>query len=401
MSYCEKKYIENYLLTEGKEIIFQILKEYFENTKTETKNVEIVTNTEKKEMNLEVAENEKNNEIFKSLDIASIVSIEKVRKIYNEVEKEDEDKEVTIKMKGIKKLLVKILDINKEIEEQKKNYVDEIGRIKGEKETLEKNISKLQSSCENLEKDIEILKNDEAKLKNRINEKNNEIKNLEKKLDTKRDENGNLEKKKTELEGDIKILNSNIEEKKKIILGLEKELEKKKESVKIIENEKREIKGKLSRLDEVSKLQELYDKYLGISEKYKKELEKLIRIEDVNSFISCCYTLATMEDLWEFVNRESREEIKSDIEVLKEIFEYFILQQNKKYEESTYKMLIPKVGDEFDPTKHININGRSSGKIEKIIFYGFGSMNSKSNPTQTDDEREFKKVRKLAIVSIR
>ena len=146
------------------------------------------------------------------------------------------------------------------------------------------------------------------------------------------------------------------------------------------------------------KLQELYANYLKMPEEVKIKLKGLIRYEDINSFIACCFSIATMDDLWDFVNEEAKKDNEFDLSVLKNIFSYFVEQQNKKYSENVYRVLIPECGESFEPREHTSISNIRDGKILGVIFPGYGILNEKIDDMQEEEERKYKKIKKPAIV---
>ena len=230
------------------------------------------------------------------------------------------------------------------------------------------------------------LTNTKNSLKNKVSQKEDE-------LDIKEREIRNLEAENNRYMKNIEVLKGEKEE-------LIETIESKKEELERIEKENRELNKKVGKLVGVEELARLYEQYLKVSESYRERLKRLIKDDNVSSFIACCYNIGTMDDLWDSLNIEVRNGNLVDAYILKDIFEYFVVQQNKKYDESLYKLLIPTIGEEFEPTKHMAINGSSSGKIEEVIFPGYGNMESKASSDQSDEERKFKKVRKLAMVKI-
>lgn len=399
--------IKNYLITEGREIILEVLKEqteYFipnvkeENSKIEEKIDEKETEKQGKDLKME--------KIKLSSDIVN--KKEAIKEFIEDLDKYDEKERVEIKVGQLKQFIIKVLNLNEELDRERREHTANIKRLEAEERELKYNIESLKekyNTSENrvreLNGEIEDLETKERMLKVDIENKNREIINLGNTITEKVRENDRLENEKMNLENKNSSLNENIRVLNREVTRLTDEVQEKKLEIREIEIEKEKLNNRLGKLDGVEVLQKLYEHYLEVSSGYRNRLEKLVKTEDVSSFIACCYNIGTMDDLWDSLNVEVRNGNLADAYILREIFEYFVIQQNKKYDESLYKLLIPNIGEEFDPTKHMAVNGNSSGKIEEVIFPGYGSMESKANLDQTDEERGFKKIRKLAMVKVR
>ncbi len=392
-AYEAERIVKNYFQREGRELILEILKEHMTGLNINSKN--------ELDNNLEInKEKEDKKELIKfsgnkiKLDSEIVRKKEAIQDFVRELEKYDEKERVEVKVGQLKEFIIKVFGLNEELEENRKNHLKEIKKLEVKKEELERDLEKLKDEYSESISKIESLNDNIADLTNTKNSLGKEVKEKEEDIDRK-------EKEIIELETENNRYMKNIEalkgEKKELIetIGSKKiELER-------VEKENRELNKKVGKLDGVEELSRLYENYLKVSEGYRDRLKRLIKDDNVSSFIACCYNIGTMDDLWDSLNVEVRNGNLADAYILRDIFEYFVAQQNKKYDESLYKLLIPAIGEEFDPTKHMAINGSSSGKIEEIIFPGYGNMESKSSPDQTDEERKFKKVRKLAMVRVR
>lgn len=396
--------IKNYLLTEGREIILEILKEqngyFIASTKAENLKEEIKRDEIEEEIGT------KEEKIKLSSDIVD--KKEAIKDFIKELEKHNENEKVEIEVRQLKEFIIKILNLNEELDRERREHAEKIQKLELKERELKSNIEILEerySSSENkvnvLNNEIGKLKIEEKRLEKEVEDRNREIITLENTIKEKEGINNRLETEKRNLESKNANLHENTEKLNREITRLDNEIQDKKLEIREIETEKERLNRRLGKLNGVEVLQKLYERYLEVSPTYRNRLENLIRTNDVSSFIACCYNIGTMEDLWDSLNVEIRGGNLADAYILRDIFEYFVIQQNKKYDESLYKLLIPNVGDEFDPTKHMAIDGKSSGKIEEIVFPGYGTMESKSNPNQTDEERGFKKIRKLAMVRMR
>lgn len=396
--------IKNYLLTEGREIILEILKEQTGYFITSTKAENLKEDIKRDEIEEEIGTKEE--KIKLSSDIVD--KKEAIKDFIKELEKHNENEKVEIEVRQLKEFIIKILNLNEELDRERREHAEKIQKLELKERELKSNIEILEeryNSSENkvngLNNEIGKLKIEEKRLEKEVEDRNREIITLENTIKEKEGINNRLETEKRNLESKNANLHENTEKLNREITRLDNEIQDKKLEIREIETEKERLNRRLGKLDGVEVLQKLYERYLEVSPTYRNRLENLIRTNDVSSFIACCYNIGTMEDLWDSLNVEIRGGNLADAYILRDIFEYFVIQQNKKYDESLYKLLIPNVGDEFDPTKHMAIDGKSSGKIEEIVFPGYGTMESKSNPNQTDDERGFKKIRKLAMVRMR
>lgn len=396
--------IKNYLLTEGREIILEILKEQTGYFITSTKAENLKEEIKRDEIEEEIGTKEE--KIKLSSDIVD--KKEAIKDFIKELEKYNENEKVEIEVRQLKEFIIKILNLNEELDRERREHAEKIQKLELKERELKSNIEILEeryNSSENkvngLNNEIGKLKIEEKRLEKEVEDRNREIITLENTIKEKEGINNRLETEKRNLESKNANLHENTEKLNREITRLDNEIQDKKLEIREIETEKERLNRRLGKLDGVEVLQKLYERYLEVSPTYRNRLENLIRTNDVSSFIACCYNIGTMEDLWDSLNVEIRSGNLADAYILRDIFEYFVIQQNKKYDESLYKLLIPNVGDEFDPTKHMAIDGKSSGKIEEIVFPGYGTMESKSNPNQTDEERGFKKIRKLAMVRMR
>lgn len=385
--------VKNYFQREGRELILEILKEHMIGLNINSKN--------ELDNNLEInKEKEEKKELIKfsgnkiKLDSEIVRKKEAIQDFVRELEKYDEKERVEVKVGQLKEFIIKVFGLNEELEENRKNHLKEIKKLEVKKEELERDLEKLKDEYSESISKIESLNDNIADLTNTKNSLGKEVKEKEEDIDRKEREIIDLESENNRYMKNIEALKG---EKKELI----ETIESKKIELERVEKENRELNKKVGKLDGVEELSRLYENYLKVSEGYRDRLKRLIKDDTVSSFIACCYNIGTMDDLWDSLNVEVRNGNLADAYILRDIFEYFVAQQNKKYDESLYKLLIPTIGEEFDPTKHMAINGSSSGKIEEVIFPGYGNMESKASLDQTDEERKFKKVRKLAMVRVR
>lgn len=368
-----KKYMEFYLKTEGKEIVFEILNEYFQNNKIIINSFQRVEDKAEEENSLKNTA-EKENEII-------IKIIDNFPEIFIDIQEQEEVMSADKVISKFKKFIFSLKEENKDLrtmnEKINESYTEKLREI----QVLEENRKELENKKINLEKEKKDLEESKIKL-------SKEIEILKKEKDDLKSVNGYLAAERKSIE---ETLNSLKDEKEKLSLQTF-ELNKK------IEKIASEHKNEKEKLKELYKLQELYDNYLRMPEEIKIKLKGLIRYGDINSFIACCFSITTMDDLWDFVNEEAKKDNEFDLSILKDIFSYFVEQQNKKYSENVYRVLIPECGESFEPREHTSINNIRDGKILEVIFPGYGILNEKTDDMQKEEERKYKKIKKPAIV---
>lgn len=361
--------IELFFRTEGRELIFEVLDEYFKNNNCKTNDND---ECDKKNTPKNAEPHKQDNLVIKEI-------IKNFPEIFENENMEEEDN--TYMIERLKKFISSLKKENNELKSDKENLEEcyrqkvkeievlENKRCKMEEENfdLNKNIKILISTKTELSKEIENLRTEKSKSEETISRLISEKRNIEKEISSLNSEKENLN-----------IQNAKLNEKiEKIINESQKEREK---------------------LKELYKLQNLYTSYKEMPEEIKLKLKGLIKYDDVNSFIACCFSITTMDDLWDFINEEIKKDNNLDLTVLKEIFSYFVEQQNKKYSEAIYRVLVPKCGEEFDPREHTSANGAGEGKVSEVIFPGYGILNEKTDAAQKEEDRKYKKIKKPAIV---
>lgn len=330
--------------------------------------------------------------------------------------------------KGMLNMLTK--ELNEIFEEEVEDSTVIIEKIKNFIYSLKSENNQLRSKCDFLRRDTEKLKkekitverNREMELQKfaeerhifevKLEELNRARKYQEEKLhelyNMVQDKEKNIcesEVKIKHLESEIDMLNStrrNLEEK---ILYLENkcksmscELDQKTNEIAQAKFQIKNCMAEKEELADLYKIGSLYRNYLNISEQTKMRLANLIRSENIGSFAACCYNISTMDDIWDFVNTEIKSGNIDDFSALKDIFIYFIEQQNKRYNDATYRVLIPEREEHFDPVKHTDATGNSADTIKEVIFPGYVLLDRKMDENQLDEDRKIKKVKKLAIV---
>lgn len=368
-----KKYMEFYLKTEGKEIVFEILNEYFQNNKIAINSSKSIEDKAEETNSLKNTAEKENEIIVKIAD--------NFPEIFINIKEQEENMGADKVISKFKKFIFSLKEENKDLktlnEKINESYTEKLREIK----TLEENKKELENKKINLEKEKKDLEESKIKL-------SKEIESLKKEKDDLKILNSHLTTEKKSIEETVNFLKGEKEKLGFQTFELNKKIEK-------IADERKDEKEKLR---ELYKLQELYDNYLKMPEEIKIKLKGLIRYENINSFIACCFSIATMDDLWDFVNEEAKKDNEFDLSILKDIFSYFVEQQNKKYSENVYRVLIPECGESFEPREHTSINSIRDGKILDVIFPGYGILNEKTDDMQKEEDRKYKKIKKPAIV---
>ncbi|MEX6493763.1 hypothetical protein [Fusobacterium animalis] len=281
--------------------------------------------------------------------------------------------EINDKKKEIAKLNIKkdelennIKTLNSNItEKENKNRSLESKKIELEKDirNLNHKVNELETSKNNLEGDISQLNNDKRELENNLENKKNEITRLE---GVERD----LENKNSELEKEKKkLIEKDEENSKKMKLFMEK-----------FEEKENEVKS----IGDLLQARKLYDKYLSMETRILSKLENVLIQRDFESFISSGYTLSSLDNVWDIVKIEYKNISKEDKETLKEVFAFFLNQINKRFKEAKYGLVQAKVGEEFDAVNQVDLSQNSRGRVTECVFYGYGFLKEKENPSDED-----------------
>ena len=149
---------------------------------------------------------------------------------------------------------------------------------------------------------------------------------------------------------------------------------------------------------ELTKIADLYKRYMKVSEKTKEGLKNLIRCKDVSTFASCGYNIQTLDNLWEYVNQEIRYGHSIELDILRDFFTYFMEQQNKQYESQVYGVVVPEIKEYFDPTRHTDVDGNSADEVKEVLFPGYGYVQKQTGADQKKGKVKFRNIKKLAIV---
>ena len=325
----------------------------------------------------------------------------------NEVEKSEEVKENKLDIsKFIEAFSKEFNFINKdEFNEEMENdeimgkIIEKIKRVFTSKEKsimeLKERVSKDVRETNSLKETISKYINDLDEKEKRILEKENEINNYKNQLENKIKENTKLEKDyndKLNLKKNEIIRLENIE--RTLIAkkdGLEKEkreLEEKdkenSEKMKLFIAKFEEKENEVKSIGDLLQARKLYDKYLSMETRILSKLENVLIQRDFESFISSGYTLSSLDNVWDIVKIEYKNISKEDKETLKEVFAFFLNQINKRFKEAKYGLVQAKVGEDFDAVNQVDLSQNSRGIVTECVFYGYGFLKEKENPSDED-----------------
>lgn len=325
----------------------------------------------------------------------------------NEVEKSEEVKENKLDIsKFIEAFSKEFNFINKdEFNEEMENdeimgkIIEKIKRVFTSKEKsimeLKERVSKDVRETNSLKETISKYINDLDEKEKRILEKENEINNYKNQLENKIKENTKLEKDyndKLNLKKNEIIRLENIE--RTLIAkkdGLEKEkreLEEKdkenSEKMKLFIAKFEEKENEVKSIGDLLQARKLYDKYLSMETRILSKLENVLIQRDFESFISSGYTLSSLDNVWDIVKIEYKNISKEDKETLKEVFAFFLNQINKRFKEAKYGLVQAEVGEDFDAVNQVDLSQNSRGRVTECVFYGYGFLKEKENPSDED-----------------
>lgn len=301
-------------------------------------------------------------------------------------------------------IMNKLIEIFKNIFGRKDEKLKETEkRLDKEIETKEKQIETLNTKYK---EEKEKFENDIKELDEKIRNKEINIKNLETQIETLNTEykeekikfEKNIEelnKEKTKLNEDIKTLSGKYKELEKSnneLIKDKKEKEIKTEKL-MIEYEK--VKQERDLMGDLLVARKLYDSYLEMDIEVKSKFKNILLQKDFESFLSSGYSTSTMDNIWDIVKVEYKNIPSENLEKLREIFKFFIIQMNKKFKDPNFALIEATLEEEFDPVTQFDLSQNSRGKIAEFIFYGYGTLKDKANP---EDKDIIDKIKKRPLV---
>ena len=315
----------------------------------------------------------------------------------------------------------KLIEIFKNIfgrkDEKLKKASDDIESKTLEINELKETEKKLDKEIETKEKQIEILntkykeekekfENDIKELDEKIRNKEINIKNLETQIETLNTEykeekikfEKNIEelnKEKTKLNEDINTLSEEYKELEKSNNKLIKDKNEKEVKAEKLMKKYEKVKQERDSMGDLLVARRLYSEYLEMNTEVKSKFKNILLQKDFESFLSSGYSTSTMDNIWDIVKVEYKNIPSENLEKLREIFKFFIMQMNKKFKDPNFALIEATLEEEFDPVTQFDLSQNSRGKIAEFIFYGYGTLEDKANP---EDEDIIDKIKKRPLV---
>jgi len=330
-----------------------------------------------------VIEKIKNIEELEALnDFKEIINIliEKNNKL--EIELKDlNDKNFSEEMEN-EAIMNKLIEIFKNIfgrkDEKLKKASDDIESKTQEINELKETEKKLDKEIETKEKQIETLNIEHMQEKIKFE------KNIEE-----------LNKEKTKLNEDINTLSGKYKELEKSNNELIKDKKEKEIKTEKLMKEYEKVKQERDSMGDLLVARRLYNEYLEMNTEVKLKFKNILFQKDFESFLSSCYSTSTMDNIWDIVKVEYKNIPSENLEKLREIFKFFIIQMNKKFKDPNFALIEATLEEEFDPVTQFDLSQNSRGKIAEFIFYGYGTLEDKANP---EDEDIIDKIKKRPLV---
>lgn len=350
-------------------------------TQTEKININKFIETFPKDIKVENFSEEMENEAIMNKLIEIFKNIfgrkdEKLKKASDDIESK------TLEINKLKEIEKKL---DKEIEAKEKQIETLNTKYKEEKEKFENDIKELDEKIRNKEINI---KNLETQIETLNTEYMQEKIKFEKNIEE-------LNKEKTKLNEDINTLSGKYKELEKSNNELIKDKKEKEIKTEKLMKEYEEVKQERDLMGDLLVARKLYDSYLEMDIEVKSKFKNILLQKDFESFLSSGYSTSTMDNIWDIVKVEYKNIPSENLEKLKEIFKFFIIQMNKKFKDPNFALIEATLEEEFDPVTQFDLSQNSRGKIAEFIFYGYGTLEDKANP---EDEDTIDKIKKRPLV---
>lgn len=121
-----------------------------------------------------------------------------------------------------------------------------------------------------------------------------------------------------------------------------------------------------------------YKLYQSVSESTREGLKNVICEKDEIGFVVSCVNMDNLQRIWEYTKDIlSNQNKMKDVEILKEIFDYFFEVYNQSLAEAIYQRDEIAIGDDFDDEyQSRSRESATSGAIKKILLRGYSSINT-------------------------
>ena len=204
-----------------------------------------------------------------------------------------------------------------------------------------------------------------------------------------------LNKEKTKLNEDINTLNEKYNELEKSNNEIIKDKNEKEVKAEKLMKKCEKVKQERDSMGDLLVARKLYDSYLEMDIEVKSKFKNILLQKDFESFLASGYSTSTMDNIWDIVKVEYKNIPSENLEKLREIFKFFIMQMNKKFKDPNFALIEATLEEEFDPVTQFDLSQNSRGKIVEFIFYGYGTLEDKANP---EDEDIIDKIKKRPLV---
>ena len=304
-------------------------------TQTEKININKFIETFPKDIKVENFSEEMENEaiVNKLIEIFKNIFGRKDKKL-----KETSD-DIESKTKEINKLKETEKKLDKEIETKEKQIETLNTKYKEEKEKFENDIKELDKKIESKEINIKGLETQIETLNiEYMQEKIKFEKNIEE-----------LNKEKTKLNEDINTLSGKYKELEKSNNELIKDKREKEIKTEKLMKEYEKVKQERDLMGDLLVARKLYDSYLEMDIEVKSKFKNILLQKDFESFLSSGYSTSTMDNIWDIVKVEYKNIPSENLEKLREIFKFFIMQMNKKFKDPNFALIEATLEEEFDP----------------------------------------------------
>ncbi|WP_324278913.1 coiled-coil domain-containing protein [Fusobacterium polymorphum] len=350
-------------------------------TQTEKININKFIETFPKDIKVENFSEEMENEAIVNKLIEIFKNIfgrkdEKLKKASDDIESK------TLEINKLKEIEKKL---DKEIEAKEKQIETLNTKYKEEKEKFENDIKELDEKIRNKEINIKNLETQIETLN--IEYKEEKIK-FEKNIEE-------LNKEKTKLNEDINTLSEKYKELEKSNNELIKDKNEKEIKAEKLMKKYEKVKQERDSMGDLLVARRLYNEYLEMNTEVKSKFKNILLQKDFESFLSSGYSTSTMDNIWDIVKVEYKNIPSENLEKLREIFKFFIMQMNKKFKDPNFALIEATLEEEFDPVTQFDLSQNSRGKIAEFIFYGYGTLEDKTN---SKDEDIIEKIKKRPLV---
>lgn len=255
---------------------------------------------------------------------------------------------------------------------------DEVQRLKGQLRTLADEKSDALKRATTAESQLESLRTENSLLKNSLAKVQQQVKDLNRQIQTTQYENSRLSNSLSQAQRQAKNFKAERDSKQILLEESERQTETYWQQ---LTDAQKEISRLESSVDELnaqlqqnfSRGRELFQKYQRVGLHARQILGTGVFVRnDFTSFICGGAQVDSLEKIWAVMSECVSGGRQSDVDILREIFEYCLELVNASRTQATYSILPVNVGDRFDSDFHSEgADSRAQGRIVKIYLRGF------------------------------